>query len=228
MSEISTYVSSGPGVPRKPGAVGKAQPGRRVAVLPLDGGNEPLPAGEEGLLAVHRSDPGLMLGYWQRPAGRSARSIAATGSSAAISPSSTREGYVFHRGRANDLMKALGYRVSPLEVEAALAEHPSIAEVACAEVARARRRQRHRRLRRAACRRARRTPPTSNASRPSALPPTSGRAPSCLSRRCRAPPTARSCARRCAFPTAFPQANAVASEPRPRLFHPRALLTPQN
>ena len=41
---------------------------------------------------------------------------------------------MFHRGRANDLMKALGYRVSPLEVEAALAEHPSIAEVACAEV----------------------------------------------------------------------------------------------
>jgi acyl-coenzyme A synthetase/AMP-(fatty) acid ligase len=31
-------------------------------------------------------------------------------------------------------MKALGYRVSPLEVEAALAEHPSVAEVACAEV----------------------------------------------------------------------------------------------
>ena len=58
---------------------------------------------------------------------------------------------MFHRGRANDLMKALGYRVSPLEVEAALAEHPSVAEVACAEVKRARRRQRHRRLRRAAC-----------------------------------------------------------------------------
>ena len=33
-----------------------------------------------------------------------------------------------------DLMKALGYRVSPLEVEAALLEHPAIAEVACAEV----------------------------------------------------------------------------------------------
>ncbi len=67
MSEISTYVSSGPDVPRKPGAVGKAQPGRRLAVLPLDSGNDPLPAGEEGLLAVHRSDPGLMLGYWRRP-----------------------------------------------------------------------------------------------------------------------------------------------------------------
>ena len=31
-------------------------------------------------------------------------------------------------------MKALGYRVSPLEVEAALLEHPAVAEVACAEV----------------------------------------------------------------------------------------------
>jgi acetyl-CoA synthetase len=45
------------------------------------------------------------------------------------------DGYVAHLGRANDIMKALGYRVSPLEVEAVLAEHPAIAEVACAEVA---------------------------------------------------------------------------------------------
>jgi acyl-coenzyme A synthetase/AMP-(fatty) acid ligase len=44
------------------------------------------------------------------------------------------DGYVTHHGRANDIMKALGYRVAPQEVEAALAEHPAIAEVACAEV----------------------------------------------------------------------------------------------
>ncbi|MDP1908920.1 MAG: class I adenylate-forming enzyme family protein [Hyphomicrobium sp.] len=133
MSEISTYVSSGPSVPRKPGAVGKAQTGRRIAVLPLDGGVEPLPSGEEGLLAVHRSDPGLMLGYWQRPLEEELvyrGDWFVGGDLAVIDP----EGYVFHRGRANDLMKALGYRVSPLEVEAALAEHPAIAEVACAEV----------------------------------------------------------------------------------------------
>jgi acyl-coenzyme A synthetase/AMP-(fatty) acid ligase len=133
MSEISTYVSSGPGVPRKAGAVGKAQPGRRVAVLPIDGGNDPLPAGTEGLLAVHRSDPGLMLGYWQRPQEEAPvyRGDWFVGGDLAVIDA---EGYVFHRGRANDLMKALGYRVSPLEVEAALAEHPSVAEVACAEV----------------------------------------------------------------------------------------------
>lgn len=132
MSEISTYVSSGPLVPRRAGAVGKAQPGRRLAVLPLDSGDEPLPVGEEGLLAVHRSDPGLMLGYWNRP--EEEREVLrgewfVGGDIAAIDA----DGYVSHRGRANDLMKALGYRVSPLEVEAALSEHPSIAEVACTE-----------------------------------------------------------------------------------------------
>lgn len=133
MSEISTYVSSGPHVPRKPGAIGKAQPGRRIAVLALDGGVEPLAPGEEGLLAVHRSDPGLMLGYWNRPLEEAQvyRGDWFVGGDLAALDA---EGYVLHRGRANDLMKALGYRVSPLEVEAALTEHPSVAEVACAEV----------------------------------------------------------------------------------------------
>lgn len=133
MSEISTYVSSGPDTPRRAGAVGRAQPGRRIAVLPLDGGDRPLPAGEEGLLAVHRSDPGLMLGYWQRPDEEAQvyRGEWFVGGDIATIDG---DGYVFHRGRANDLMKALGYRVSPLEVESVLAEHPSIAEVACAEV----------------------------------------------------------------------------------------------
>lgn len=133
MSEISTYVSSGPSVPRKPGAVGKPQPGRRVVVLGLEGGTEPLAPGEEGLLAVHRSDPGLMLGYWNLPeeVAQVYRGDWFIGGDIATMDG---DGYVFHRGRANDLMKALGYRVSPLEVEAVLAAHPAIAEVACAEV----------------------------------------------------------------------------------------------
>ncbi|WP_336492955.1 AMP-binding protein, partial [Methylobacterium nigriterrae] len=66
-SEITTYVSSGPTVPVRPGSPGKPQPGRPVAILPVEGAPEPLPAGVTGLLAVHRSEPGLMLGYWNRP-----------------------------------------------------------------------------------------------------------------------------------------------------------------
>ena len=134
MSEISTYVSSGPHVPRKPGAVGKPQPGRRVAILGLDEGTDPLAPGAEGLLAVHRSDPGLMLGYWRRPDEEALvyRGDWFIGGDIATMDAA---GYVTHHGRANDIMKAQGYRVSPQEVEAALAEHPGIAEVACAEVA---------------------------------------------------------------------------------------------
>ena len=43
------------------------------------------------------------------------------------------DGYVWFEGRADDVMNAGGYRVSPQEVEAALAPCPGIAEVAVAE-----------------------------------------------------------------------------------------------
>jgi acetyl-CoA synthetase len=133
MSEISTYISSAPSVPRKPGTTGRPQPGRRVAILPPAGPDRPLPAGEEGLLAVHRSDPGLMLGYWHRPEEEAEvmRGEWFAGGDLAVMDE---EGYVTHLGRANEIMKALGYRVSPLEVEAALGSHPDVAEVACTEL----------------------------------------------------------------------------------------------
>jgi acyl-coenzyme A synthetase/AMP-(fatty) acid ligase len=132
MSEISTYISTSPSVPRKPGTIGKPQPGRRIAILGLEAGADPLPEGEAGLLAVHRSDPGLMLGYWNRPEEEAAvyRGDWFVGGDIATMDG---DGYVAHHGRANDLMKALGYRVSPLEVEAVLLQHPAVAEVACAE-----------------------------------------------------------------------------------------------
>jgi len=134
MSEISTYISTGPDVPRRAGAVGKPQPGRRVAILPIAGANDPLPPGVEGLIAVDRSDPGLMLGYWNRPeeqAGVVRGDWFAGGDLGRMDS----DGYVTHLGRNNDVMNALGYRVSPSEIESVLAAHPAIAEVACAEIA---------------------------------------------------------------------------------------------
>ena len=67
MSECSTYISAPPCDPIKVGSPGKSQPGRCIAVLPIEGGEQPLLPGEIGLLAVRRSDPGLMLGYLNRP-----------------------------------------------------------------------------------------------------------------------------------------------------------------
>lgn len=133
MTEVSTYISSGPATPARPGSPGRPQRGRRVVVLPEDGGEEPLPPGEVGLLAVHRSDPGLMLGYWQRP-GEQAAAFRGEwfvgGDRAAIDE----DGYVWFHGRADDVFKSFGYRLSPVEIEAALASCEGVGEVAVAGV----------------------------------------------------------------------------------------------
>ncbi len=145
MSEVSTFISSGPSSPTRPGSPGRAQPGRHVGVLPVDppegaavgaadaAGVEPLPGGAIGLLAVHRCDPGLMLGYWNgagvdESAWRGEWFV--SGDLVHVEP----DGYVIHHGRADDVMNSGGYRVSPLEVERVLASFPGVADVAVTDV----------------------------------------------------------------------------------------------
>lgn len=131
MSECSTFVSGSPARPAPQGTLGYPQPGRRVAVVGPDG--SPLPRGEAGTLAVHRDDPGLMLGYLDQPGETAARFRGAwflTGDAARMAA----DGALVYEGRTDDMMNAGGYRVSPVEVEAALLEHPGIREAAAAEV----------------------------------------------------------------------------------------------
>ena len=133
MSEISTYISSSPSDPIKLGSPGRPQEGRRVTILPRVGSDNPLSVGEVGLLAVHRSDPSLMIGYWNRPEEDDVvyRGEWFTGGDLA---SIDADGYVWFEGRNDDVMNAMGYRVSPLEVETVLAQHPTVAEVAVTEL----------------------------------------------------------------------------------------------
>jgi acyl-coenzyme A synthetase/AMP-(fatty) acid ligase len=103
-----------------------------VAVLPREGGTEPLGVGETGVLAVRRGEPGLMLRYWNRPeeereAFRGEWFV--SGDLVEIDA----DGYVWHHGRADEVMNALGYRVSPAEVEKCLLTHPLVADAAVAE-----------------------------------------------------------------------------------------------
>ena len=74
-----------------------------------------------------------MIGYWNRP--EEEREVMRgdwfIGGDLA---SMDEDGYVTHHGRANDIMKAGGYRVSPQEVEAVIGGHECVAEVACTEV----------------------------------------------------------------------------------------------
>ena len=134
MSECSTYISSSPSVAVRPGSSGKPQQGRCVVALPIEGGEEPLPPGETGLLAVHRSDPGLMLGYWNRADEEELvyRGEWFIGGDLAHFDA---DGYLIYHGRNDDIMNAMGYRVSPLEVEHCLSKHPAVAEVAVTELA---------------------------------------------------------------------------------------------
>lgn len=133
MSECSTYVSSSPTVPVKPGSPGKPQSGRCVVALPVEEGEEPLPPGETGLLAVHRSDPGLMLGYWNRP-DEEALVYRGEWFIGGDLVGFDADGYMTYQGRNDDVMNAMGYRVSPLEVEHCLSQHPAVAEVAVTEL----------------------------------------------------------------------------------------------
>jgi acyl-coenzyme A synthetase/AMP-(fatty) acid ligase len=130
MTEVSTYISSGPVTPVRPGTPGRPQPGRRVAILPEESDStDPLPPNTVGLLAVHRSDPGLMLRYWNRPDEEAVvfRGDWFIGGDRA---SIDQDGYVHFNGRADDVIKSFGYRLSPVEIEATLESHPGVAEAA--------------------------------------------------------------------------------------------------
>ncbi|SIT78398.1 Acyl-CoA synthetase (AMP-forming)/AMP-acid ligase II [Yoonia rosea] len=130
MSECSTFISSAPDRPVPAGAAGFVQPGRSVALIGPDG---PVPRGTVGTIAVHKDDPGLMLGYLDRPEETAARYQGdwfVTGDLATMDES----GAITYAGRADDMMNAGGHRVSPIEVEDALTAHPLIAEAAACAV----------------------------------------------------------------------------------------------
>ena len=132
MSECSTFLSSSPARPAPDGSIGYPQPGRRVAVV--DGNGTPVPAGESGVLAVAASDPGLFLGYFEAEA-ETKMKFAGDWFLTGDVVSMAEDGAVRYLGRSDDMMNAGGYRVSPVEVEAAMASFPGLHEAAAAEVA---------------------------------------------------------------------------------------------
>ncbi len=130
MSECSTFISSSPTHPARGDALGQPQPGRRVAILGPEG---PVPQGTEGTIAIHRSDPGLMLTYLNAPdeaADRLQGDWFLTGDQGAMAV----DGQITYLGRDDDMMNAGGYRVSPVEVESVLSRYPGITQVGAAAV----------------------------------------------------------------------------------------------
>jgi acyl-CoA synthetase (AMP-forming)/AMP-acid ligase II len=109
----------------KPGAIGIPIPGVELAVVDETGG--PLAEGETGQL-VARGD-NVTPGYFDEPEETSAilrHGWLWTGDLA----SRDAEGFFFHRGRAKEILKIGGHRVSPREIEEVLSAHPDVAEAA--------------------------------------------------------------------------------------------------
>jgi len=135
MTEISTYISTAPDMEIRPGSAGRPQPGRRVAILaeseddPGRTTGEELPRGTVGLLCVHRSDPGLMVGYWRRP-DEEAQVFQGDWFVGGDLASMDADGYIWFAGRADDIIKSFGLRLSPVEIETELSHHPAVQEVA--------------------------------------------------------------------------------------------------
>lgn len=130
MSECSTFISSAPPEPANGHVLGRPQPGRHVAIIGDDG---PVEIGQEGTIAIHKDDPGLMLGYLGHADETKAKFAGPwflTGDRGTMDA----EGHVSYLGRADDMMNAGGYRVSPLEVEAAFAAFPGLSDCAAIEM----------------------------------------------------------------------------------------------
>ncbi len=119
--------------PSKPGSMGRAYPGHRVAVI--DDAGKPCPVGVAGDVAVNRYDihghldPVFFLGYWKNDAATKSKY---TGDWCRTGDLATQDagGYLWYQGRADDVFKAAGYRIGPSEVENCLVKHPAVANAA--------------------------------------------------------------------------------------------------
>jgi acyl-coenzyme A synthetase/AMP-(fatty) acid ligase len=131
MSECSTFVSGSPAYPAPEGTLGFAQPGRRIAIR--ENGAE-VPSGETGTLAIHKTDPGLMLGYLDDPQAQ-ARHQCGDWFLSGDYASADATGAIRYHGRVDDLMVAGGFRVSPIEVEQAMTTLPQIHDAAAVDLA---------------------------------------------------------------------------------------------
>ncbi|WP_175925422.1 AMP-binding protein [Burkholderia cepacia] len=105
----------------KDGAIGKAVPGYRVAVVDEHG--QCLPPYEIGYLAV-QGPTGCRYLNDTRQRDYVKHGWNLTGDSAYLDE----DGYLFYQARADDMIITSGYTVSPGEVEQALLRHPDIAE----------------------------------------------------------------------------------------------------
>jgi acyl-coenzyme A synthetase/AMP-(fatty) acid ligase len=110
-TETGAVTGMPPGVPLRPGSMGKPLPGVGIEIV-------------DGQLHVH---PATLPTFFSRYLGQEPHEgLWATGDLV----ERDEDGYLWFRGRADDVIVSAGYRIGPTEVEEALASHPAVAESA--------------------------------------------------------------------------------------------------
>ncbi len=131
MTEIGMALSNPLRGERRPGYVGTPLPGVEARLVDPDG--RPVAGGEPGEIEVR--GPTVFAGYWRRPEATAAAfrddGWFRTGDEAVVEAGSYR---ILGR-QSVDVLKSGGYKISALEVEAALREHPAIEDCAVVGVA---------------------------------------------------------------------------------------------
>jgi acetyl-CoA synthetase len=109
--------------PARPGRIGRAVPGHRVAIV--DAAGQVVGAGVAGNIAVASPDPVMFLRYWNNDAATAGKFVGnwlLTGDLGECDA----EGHIRFIGRDDDVITSGGYRIGPGEVEDCLLGHPAV------------------------------------------------------------------------------------------------------
>jgi acetyl-CoA synthetase len=123
-TECNMVVSSCGRIMRaRPGRMGRAVPGHRVAIVDAEGCV--VPAGVAGNIAVERPDPVMFLRYWNNEAATAGKFVGNWLLTGDLGESDA-EGQIRFISRDDDIITSGGYRIGPGEVEDCLLGHPSV------------------------------------------------------------------------------------------------------
>jgi malonyl-CoA/methylmalonyl-CoA synthetase len=126
MTETGMAISNAYDGERRPGAVGRPLPGVEVRLQSESGA---IITGEDEPGEIQVRGPGVFREYWNRPEASSQSFV--EGWFRAGDMAVLERGYYRIMGRLSvDIIKSGGYKLSALEIEAALLEHPQIRECA--------------------------------------------------------------------------------------------------
>ena len=122
-------ITNFPGMPIKPGSMGRPFPGIEATVLDQKTFEPITTPGKVGLIALRPGWPSMVRSYWNNPTGYESKfrnGWYLCGDRASIDP----DGYFWFVGRDDDVINTGGHLVGPFEIESALLKHPAVAESA--------------------------------------------------------------------------------------------------